>query len=824
MAVFTALITASACAHRVNKAPTDTPSASSTSTTESVTSPSSSQSVQSTALHLNEVQLTETAGQRSLLFRFSRPPEGVDYFPLRNPSRLVVDVKGPIDSPTKVQTYKAADAQVTSVRVGSYQGRLRLVIDLKGTAVPQFSVDNYETLVSAFIGEKDLNKSAASSHSQVLVASADDGRGTQNLATASQPEKKTLTTASSSGSESRSVKPSTPSTESAKTKSVVSAEALPEEKLSSTAITTKAPVTKHTPTAPTASPEIPTSPTSNRPIDIAQAEQDAPEKSAPSPKRPRSRHPRIGEEPLLPPVSTEPSSLLSPSGEFRPISTTEYSGRKISLDFKNADIHDVFRILADVSGLNIVATDDVKARVTLRLVEIPWDQALDVVLQANGLEKTRVGNVITISTTKRLETERNARLLALNAQRKIAPLETAYVKINYVKATDIVALLTREIEQMATTSGGIGGGGVGSVGSSAGAGGKNQQVAVMSPRGTVAADATTNIVIIRDVADRLTAVKELVSKIDVQTPQVVIESYIITTSENLNRDLGIDWGYQYNASTQTGNATGLNFPGSIGLGGDTTRDSTGKITGTLPIVSFPATTAGNALNLNLGSLTGSQALSLRLSALENQGKTRVIARPRVVTLNNKAAEIKSLRTIRVPITSGSLNVGGAGSTQGGGSAFQEFSVGIILKITPQISSDGFVLLDIAAESSEPVPSTVGAVGNGSAFPAIPDSLSRTTSSSVLIRANDTFVLGGIFQDNMQQTERGIPYLRDAPGLGWLFRGDSRAKSKTELMIFITPKLVAGSGTAGLPTAQQLWENRPREVAPTASTSATTLGR
>ena len=858
------LATVSACAHRANRTTTVAPSSSSATTTEPTATVTNPQTVNSATLRLNEVQLTETAGQRSLLFRFSRPPEGVDYFPLRNPSRLVIDVKGPIDSPTKVQTYKATDAQVTSVRVGSYQGRLRLVIDLKGTAAPQFSVDNYETLVSAFIGEKDLTKRAVQSRSQMLVASTEDGRGTQGLAASVPTEKKPTSLAKSAGSDSQPVRPTTAAGGDDKTKSIVAAEALPEEKLSSPTLKTpeakptlamKTPEVKPTtpevkpitpalkasevkpttpeakPTAPalkapeaepateTAAPALESSPAPSvkKPIDIAQA---APERSPSSTPRPRSRRPRAEAEP--PPVSSDSSSSLGPSGEFRPV--TEYSGRKISLDFKNADIHDVFRILADVSGLNLVATDDVKARVTLRLVEIPWDQALDVVLQANGLEKTRTGNVITISTTKRLETERNARLLAQNAQRKIAPLETAYVKINYVKATDIVAILTREIEQQTSTSTGIGISGGAPVQPSGGAGGKNQQVAVMSPRGTVAADATTNVVIVRDIADRIAAVKELISKIDVQTPQVVIESYIVTTNQNLNRDLGIQWGYQHTASPQTGNATGVNFPGTIGFGGSGLGTGSGQV----PFIAdFPAATnagSGTALDLVLGSLNGAHTLDIRLSALETQGKARVISRPRVVTLNNKIAQIKSRREIRVPIISNTLNVGGAGSTQGGGTAFQEFDVGITLKITPQISSDGFVLLDIDAESSELTADASVKPSAPSAFvPNIPDTLTRTTQSNVLIRAGETFVLGGILQDNMRQTDKGTPYFRDIPGLGWLFSGRTKSRASDELLIFVTPKLVVGSRTTGLPTAQQLWENRSRDVDPMASSSAATVG-
>ncbi|MGE0825020.1 MAG: type IV pilus secretin PilQ [Candidatus Binatia bacterium] len=753
----------------------------------------------SDTLDLNEVRLTETAGQRSLLFRFSRPPAGVDYFPLRNPSRLVIDVKGPIETPTKVSTYKAIDSQVASVRVGSYQGRLRLVVDLKGDLVPQFSVDHYETLVSAFLGEKDPQKSSSQSNSQILFAATTDTQGTQGIiaapAAAEKIEEKALAPSETS------IVPSKLETE--KTKTLIAAEALPEEQLSTTVRTAPQSAPTPTPAAPPA--PIVEKPRFEKPIDVAQVSQVPAEKpEIETPLEERKPQPRRIKEERLSPVSEEERFSSDVAADFRPTSIKQYSGRQISLDFKNADIHDVFRILADVSGLNIVATDDVKARVTLRLVEIPWDQALDVVLQANGLEKSRVGNVITISTTKRLEAERNARLLAQNAQQKIAPLETAYIRINYVKATDVVSIITREIEQRASGSGGA---------TARGGSGKQTQIAIMSPRGTIAADPTTNVVIVRDSVDRIAAVRELIRNVDVQTPQVVIESYIITTNENLNRDLGIQWGYQYTASPETGNATGMNFPGRVGLGGVPGLLNSG--TGGVPfIVDFPSSAQagqGSVLDIALGSLSGSQALNLRLSALESQGKARVIARPRVVTLNNKVAEIKSRRVVRVPVVSGrTAIVTGQGGSGGQGNAFEEFDVGVTLKITPQISSDGYVLLEIDAESSELTDPSISVGGSGNAFPVIPDSLSRTTSSSVLIKANETFVLGGIFQDNMRQTERGIPYLRDTPGLGWLFRSNLRNKNKDELMVFITPKLVPGIATAGLPSARQLWENRPGE--------------
>src|SRR5262249_2272808 len=398
----------------------------------------------------------------------------------------------------------------------------------------------------------------------------------------------------------------------------------------------------------------------------------------------------------------------------------------------------------------------------------------------------------------------------------LAQLETVYVKVNYVKATDVVALITREVQQRTTGAPGA------AVAAPARApasgapspGRSGSQVALMSPRGTVAADPTSNVVIIRDVRENIEAVRELIKNIDTQTPQVVIESYIVTTNNNIIRDLGVQWGYRYIASPETGNPTGVNFPGRIGLGGAAPPLNQG--TGGLPFIAdFPASVtagSGSAIDLLLGSLDGSQTLNLRLSALETQGKARVISRPRVVTLNNKVADIRARRVVRVPIISGNLVVGGAG-TSGGGGAFQEFDVGITLKVTPQISSDGFVLLDIDAETSELTDASVRPSGVQSAFPLIPDELIRTASSNVLIRAGETFVLGGILQDNLREQERGIPYLRETPGLGWLFRGRNNTRIKDELLIFVTPKLAAGTSTVGLPTAQQLWESRPREVAP-----------
>ncbi len=641
------------------------------------------------------------------MFRFSRAPENLHYFPLSEPSRLVIDVTGPIEALPQVATYKVDDPQIEAVRVSGSAGRMRLIVDLALDEPPPFSVDTNAAILTVRIGRKNKTTSSAHTDAQILfIAENADLR------------------------------------------------------------------------------QLAQTPALSR-VDGPFSSEAQEEPAFPAPES----------LPLAPDAAPAEASLRETASSQPP-----YDGQKISLHFKDADIRDILRILADVSGLNIVATDDVTGRVTLRLVDVPWDQALAVVLHANGLERVRSGNIVTISTAARLEAERHAQRKAQETERHRAPLETVYVKVNYVKATDIASLIGRQAEPRDSA--------VGAPGSHTRRDqGEGPQIALMSSRGTIVADGTSNVVIIRDVQANIAAVRELIRNIDIQTPQVLIESYIVTASENINRSLGIQWGYQYAAGPETGKPTGLNFPGRIGIGG---AGSAG--TGGIPfIANFPALAGASTLDLFLGSLDGTHSLNTRLSALESEGKARVVSRPRVVTLNNGEALITSRREVRVPVTSGNLTVGGAG-TSGGGEAFEEFDVGITLRVTPQISSDGFVLLDIEAESSELAASSVTTTANSSTVPRIPDVLSRTTNSQVLIRAGATFVLGGILQDNLDRQESGIPYLRHAPGIGWLFRGKAGRRTKDELLIFLTPKIVAGVSTAGLPAARQLWGNRATGVA------------
>ena len=476
-----------------------------------------------------------------------------------------------------------------------------------------------------------------------------------------------------------------------------------------------------------------------------------------------------------------------PSREARAASKPVYYGQHVSLDFKDADVHNVLRLLAEVSKLNIVATDDVRGKVTLRLFDVPWDQALDIILQVLNLESQQEGNVIRISTVKRLREEREELQKAQEAAKAIEPLRVEYIKVNYAKAVKLAEIISGAAR---LTRVGAGGGRA-----------QGQEDGVLTNRGSVFVDEFSNTLVVRDIQRGIDTARELVRRLDVQTPQVLIESNIVEATTDFARDLGVQWGYRSLNGPQTGNTTGVNFPGSIGLAG--AGLGTGG-NGVPFIADFPAAInpgGGSALDLALGSLDGSQALDLRLTALEKQGKARIISRPRVVTLNNIAATIKSLTIIRVklPSTGTVINTGAGGAAGGSSTATEKIETGIILVVTPQVSSDGFVLLDMSAKSSQ--------ADFTRTVDQIPTEISREANSHVLIKNGQTVVLGGIYRDNYSDQQTGIPFLKDIPGLGWLFRDSNKTNRREDLLVFLTPRIMTGTVSTDLPSAEELWKHR-----------------
>jgi type IV pilus assembly protein PilQ len=489
----------------------------------------------------------------------------------------------------------------------------------------------------------------------------------------------------------------------------------------------------------------------------------------------------------------------------------QYTGEKISLDFKDADVLNVLRILAEVSGLNIVATDDVKGRVTVRLVDVPWDQALDIILQSNRLDAVQIGNVLRVSTVTRLKEEREAQLAAEEAAKELEPLKVAYIPVNYMKVDDKDDPLVKKLED------------------------------VITERGKVKTDARTNTVIVRDIQRGIDAARDLIRELDKQTPQVLIESNVVEATDTFTRDIGIQWGYSLALGPQFGNATGREFPSQFTFGGATgsgVRGDPGTFTGRAPgpgpagpvppgfnagpspdapggppavpipfIADFPAQTVvpgeGSVFDIALGSIDGSKALNAKLSALEKEGKAKIISRPKVVTLNNNLAKIEAIRIFRVRLPStGTVISTGAGGVAGSvTAATEQIRTGITLEVKPQVSSDGFILLDINVKSS--TADFTQQVDN------IPAEVSREARTLVLIKDGETVVLGGVFRNSDADRESGIPYLRNIPGLGWLFKRMFRDRQREELLVFLTPRIVqtAGAAFSNLPTARELWAKR-----------------
>lgn len=490
--------------------------------------------------------------------------------------------------------------------------------------------------------------------------------------------------------------------------------------------------------------------------------------------------------PVEPVVTSRPSEEAAAQRPAAVATRPMYVGQRVSLDFKDADVHNVLRLLAEVSKLNIVATDDVKGKVTLRLFDVPWDQALDILLQTLSLESVQEGNVIRISTVKRLREEREEKQKALEAAKVLEPLKVEYIRVNYTKAKALADIISGAARSRATGTGQRSGA---------------VEEGVLSSRGSVFVDELSNTIIVRDIQRGIDNARDLVRRLDVQTPQVLIESSIIEATTDFARELGVQWGYRFLASPATGNPTGVNFPGSIGVGGG----GLGTGAGGVPFIAdFPATQAvpgaGSALSLALGSLDGSQALDMRLSAFERQGKARIVSRPRVVTLNNIPATIKSLTIIRVrlPSTGTVINTGAGGAAGAASAATEKIETGIILVVTPQVSSDGFILLDMSTKSSQ--------ADFSRTVDQIPTEITREANSHILVKSGQTIVLGGIYRDTISETKTGIPFLKDIPGIGWLFRNMGKSDRREDLLVFLTPRIL-GTPSSSLPTAEELWRNR-----------------
>jgi type IV pilus assembly protein PilQ len=417
-----------------------------------------------------------------------------------------------------------------------------------------------------------------------------------------------------------------------------------------------------------------------------------------------------------------------------------YVGKKVSFEFKDIDIHNLLRIIADISKKNIVVADDVTGKVTIRLRNVPWDQALELVLRSKSLGQEDLGNIIRVAPLSRLEAEAQSRAERRKNERLARDLSVQLVPVNYATAGEMASRVKE----------------------------------ILSERGNVAVDQRTNTLIVRDLPENMGRVRSLVASLDLQTPQVLIEARIVEVATRRSREIGIQWGGQAVMAQATGNPTGLAFPnsaavtGGIPLGNANGVSATPNYAVSLPVGAQDG--SGGAIGLVFGSAGSAATLNLRLSALESQGSLRTLSAPRVTTLNNQQARIAQGTSIPFSQV----------SAAGANTVFID-SV-LQLNVTPHITADGSVLMAIQASNNQPDPANAGANGQ----PAISRKEAQT---NVLVPDGDTTVIGGIYVIRGSTNTNGLPLLSKIPIIGFFFRNNRELEAKDELLFFITPRIL-----------------------------------
>ena len=442
-----------------------------------------------------------------------------------------------------------------------------------------------------------------------------------------------------------------------------------------------------------------------------------------------------------------------------------YTGNRVTFNFQDIPVRSALQLLADISGLNLVASDTVGGSVTLRLVNVPWDQALDVVLRAKSLDKRRNGNVIWIAPQEELAKYEQSIADARMKAEDNAELVTDYVPISYGKAKDIAKLLTQGSMQ-------------GTGGSSGGS--NNSSRGFLSSRGSVSFDDRTNTLLINDNPQKIRELRELIAVLDKPVQQVLIESRIVVATDNFTRELGAKFGIQ--AQHYTRNSDGNhNLISTGGLdNGNGTTSGVSPNSGGLN-VNLPASSPAGSFAL--GILSKNYALDLELSAAQTEGRGEVISSPRVITANQQEAVIRQGQEIGY-VTYQNSSTGAAGS----GTATVQFKDAVLeLKVTPTITADNRVYLMINVKK-DALAKFITVPGSGQ----VPQIDTREINTSVLVDNGQTVVLGGIYEITKQNSVNKVPGLGDIPGLGILFRNTQRQSDKAELLIFVTPRILSES--------------------------------
>ncbi|MFZ5466721.1 MAG: type IV pilus secretin PilQ [Pseudomonadota bacterium] len=442
-----------------------------------------------------------------------------------------------------------------------------------------------------------------------------------------------------------------------------------------------------------------------------------------------------------------------------------YQGERLTLKFQDIEIRPLLQLLADFTGNNIVVSDSVQGRMSLRLENVPWDQAMDLILTTKGLSQRKSGNVIFVAPTAEITAREKAEMEARKQSEDLAPLMSEFMQVNYAKASDIAKLLRP------TAVPGAAAPVAGTTGTVAA-----RQVGFLSPRGTLTVDERTNTLLVNDTPDSLDKIRDLVKKLDTPIKQVLIESRIVIATDDFSRELGLKWGVTgaFNTSGDpillSGNATGTGgMATNIGSGSAPGVPSLGdRFNINMPAGSFTGKPVSGSLGL---AVLGSNVLvDLELQALQVEGKGEIVSSPRVITANGQKATIKQGKEIPYleQTSSGATNI--------------EFKEAVLAtEVTPQITPNNDVIMDIKVQKDEP--------DFTRSINGVPPIDKREVNTKVQVQNGETVVLGGIYEISSADQINKIPFLGDLPILGHLFKTNGTKSNKFELIIFVTPRIV-----------------------------------
>ena len=412
----------------------------------------------------------------------------------------------------------------------------------------------------------------------------------------------------------------------------------------------------------------------------------------------------------------------------------KYQGEKLSLNFQDIEVRSVLQLLADFTGLNVVVSDSVEGSLTLRLKNVPWDQALDIILQSEGLAKRRNGNVIFVAPQQEIAAREQARLEARQKEQDLAPLRTEYVQVNYAKAAELATIL------------------------------KSKESSLLSERASVTVDERTNTLLIRATSENLEQARRMVSRLDVPVRQVLIESRIVIATDDFNREIGVRWGTHRDTTNDGEGAVLSNNSDQVDnlIDNDAIDDRYN--------VNLPVNNPSGSVALALAKLPFGTLLELELSAMQAEGRGEVVSSPRVITANQKEALIE--QGVEIPYQEASSS----------GATSVSFKKAVLsLSVTPQITPDDRIIMDLGVTKDQ-----VGEV-----FGGVPSIDTREVQTQVLVDNGETIVLGGIYEQTKTNQVDRVPFFGELPIVGSLFKSTLRENDKSELLVFVTPKIVKG---------------------------------